>query len=480
MSKLNWWKVSCALCLLCAATAIVLPAQTFTTLHSFRGVDGNYSAATLIQATDGNLYGTTLSGGSSTACTDGCGTIFKITPSGTLTRLYSFCAQSGCGDGIGPIGALLQATDGSFYGTTRDGGAHYGGTVFKVTPSGTLTTLYSFCVNSDCPDGEAPYAALLQATDGNFYGTTVSGGAYGYGTIFKIAASGNLSTLYSFNWTDGANPYAALIQAPDGDFYGTTVNGTGFYGAGSVFKITLSGTLTTLHSFCSQSQCADGALPYAPLLAATDGNFYGTTNTDGAYEAGTVFKITPAGTLTTLRSFALKEDGQNPYAGLVEATDGNFYGTTFGGGSGTSCSDGCGTIFMITPRAALTTLHDFDGTDGGNPYAGLVQDTNGTLYGVSVGGGANGDGTIFSLSVGLGPFVKTLPTGSEVGATVKILGTDLTGATSVTFNGTPATFTIELPSVIKATVPAGATTGTLQVVTPSGTLSSNVPFRVAQ
>jgi uncharacterized repeat protein (TIGR03803 family) len=478
MTKSNWWSTSYAVSMVFIAMAIASRAQTFTTLHSFKGVDGDYPAATLIQATDGSLYGTTLSGGSSTACTDGCGTIFKITPSGTLTRLYSFCSQTGCGDGIGPVGALLQATDGNLYGTTRNGGANYGGTVFRVTPSGILTTLYSFCINISCTDGDAPYAALVQATDGSFYGTTSLGGAYGYGTIFKIAPSG-LTTLHSFDWTDGANPYAPLVQASDGDFYGTTVNGSGFYGAGSIFKISLGGTLTTLHSFCSQRRCADGALPYAPLLAASDGNFYGTTTTDGAHEAGTVFKITASGDLTTLHSFALTEDGQNPYAGLIEATDGNFYGTIFGGGSGTSCSDGCGAVFIITPQGTLTTLHDFDGADGGNPYGGLVQDTNGILYGVTEEGGANGDGTVFSLSVGLGPFVKTLPTGGKVGGSIKILGTNLTGATSVTFNGTPATFTVEAPSVIKTAVPAGATTGTVQVATPSGTLSSNVPFRVA-
>jgi uncharacterized repeat protein (TIGR03803 family) len=213
--------------------------------------------------------------------------------------------------------------------------------------------------------------------------------------------------------------------------YGTTGYGgtnPGLYGngGGTVFKITPSGKLTTLYNFCAQGGCVDGEAPIAGLVQVADGAFYGTTSSGGAYGYGTVFRITPSGALTTLYSFCAQS--------------------------------GC--------------------TDGEVPVAGLGQDTNGTFYGATWGGGAYGYGTVFSLSVGLGQFVKTLPTSARVGSAVRILGTNLTGATSVTFNGTAAAFTVVSRYLITATVPTGATTGKVEVVTPSGTLSSNVPFRV--
>ncbi len=225
------------------------------------------------------------------------------------------------------------------------------------------------------------------------------------------------------------------------------------------------------------------------MVQGTNGDFYGTTYSGGTSDRGTVFKITPSGTLTTLYNFCLESDctgGLWPFAGLVQATDGNFYGTTSDGGA-----DFAGTVFRITPDGVLTTLHNFAGypKDGSAPEAALVQDTNGAFYGTTHWGGTEGSacprylmgcGTVFGLSEGLSPFVKTEPTSGAVGRPVKILGSDLTGATSVTFNGTAATFTIVSPSLITTTVPAEATTGTVQVITPGGTLSSNVPFRVIQ
>jgi uncharacterized repeat protein (TIGR03803 family) len=193
--------------LLCAATAIALPAQTFTTLHSFDGTDGDAPSAALIQAGNGNLYGTTVSGNN--------GTVFKITPSGTLTTLYTFCSQSGCTDGSGPEGGLVQATNGDFYGTTLLGGVTNNGTVFKITPSGKVTTLYSFCSQSGCTDGKNPSAGLVRATNGDFYGTTGYGGANcfnytptGCGTVFKITPSGTLTTLY----TASARKAASIVR----------------------------------------------------------------------------------------------------------------------------------------------------------------------------------------------------------------------------------------------------------------------------
>ena len=449
-------------------------AQTFTTLFSFDAAAGAPPFAGLIQATDGNLYGTTNGNGA-----NGWGTVFKITPSGTLTTVYSFTNCGGsCTDGYEPFAGLVQATNGNFYGTTLVGGANiFDGTVFEITPSGALTTLYSFCAQTNCTDGEAPSTSLVQGTDGNFYGTTVAGGSGTppVGTVFKITPSGSLTTLYSFSRTDGEQPYGTLIQATNGNFYGTTSLG-GANGGGTVFKITTSGALTTLYNFCAQSNCADGEGPVAGLVQATNGNFYGTTYFGGANSLGTIFKITATGTLTTLHSFDAL-DGENPKAGLVQGSDGNFYGTTYLGGLGNG-----GTAFKITPAGTVTTLYTFctqtNCTDGQNPTAPLVQDTNGVFYGTTELGGTDAFGTVFSLSVGLGPFVETRPTSGKVGKAVKILGTSLTGATSVTFNGTAATFTVVSGSEITTTVPTGATTGKVKVTTPHRTLTSNVSFRV--
>jgi uncharacterized repeat protein (TIGR03803 family) len=474
---LNGAKRTYAVLVLCSATAISLPAQVFNTLHRFNITDGQYPVAGLIQATDGNLYGTTLNGGANVS-----GTVFKITPRGTLTTLHSFSPNT---DGENPS-ALIQGTDGALYGTTSVGGTiglvpAYG-TVFKITLDGTLTLLHTFAY----PEGSAP-SALIQASDGNFYGTTSGahgGGPYN-GTVFKITPDGVLTTLYSFSFTDGAVPQAALIQAADREFYGTTSQGGPnqfcMYGCGTVFKITASGALTTLYNFCSQANCSDGGSPQAALVQAHSGNFYGTTRDgggnpyctglDGAAACGTVFKITPDGQMTTLHRFN-RMVGANPGGALIQASDGNFYGTTPNYGPSTSCpaSVGCGTIFRITSTGALTTLYSFYGsTDGAGPNAPLVQARNGNFYGTT-----SGNGTVFTLEL----FVKTLPTSGGVGSAVTIRGTNLTGATSVTFNGIAAVFELVSPTEITTTVPPGGSTGEVQVVLPGGTLWSNVPFRV--
>src|ERR1017187_6420338 len=267
LSKLNWGTRACAVLALCAATAIALPAQT-----------------------------------------------------ATLTTLYQFCSQSGCTDGANPEAVLVQAANGDLFGTTSGGSFLSYGTIFKFTPGGTLT-LYSFCSQSRCPDGGGPWAGLIQATNGHLYGTTLGGGANDEGTVFRITPSGTLTTLYSFcsqtNCKDGVNPYAGLVQATNGDFYGTT-SGAGTHGYGTAFKITPGGALTTLHRFCSQSGCPDGAEPEAVLVQAANGDLYGTTVVGGANLRGTIFKITPSGTLTTLYSFCSQTnwtDGANPTLG---------------------------------------------------------------------------------------------------------------------------------------------------------------------
>ncbi len=489
-----------------AATTIALSGQAVSTVFTFPSdangqfPDGAAPVAGLVQAGNGHLYGTASScGAGDRACSGkvwpGNGTIFEITPSGTVTTLHSFCVQPGlqppCADGDEPEGGLVQGRDGNLYGTTLSGGVGNSvGTVFKITPSGTLTTLYSFCTaqhgngSSDCPDGEGPSAGLVQGADGNFYGTTWLGGSgagVGVGTVFKITPSGALTTLYNFcslsGCADGAGPTAGLVQATDGNFYGTTSGQTneGATGPGTIFKITSSGTLTTLYTFCAQTNCTDGETPTAGLVQASDGNLYGTTSAGGINGAGTVFRISLDGTFTTLYPFCSQlncADNGNPVAALIQATDGNLYGTT------PRNNRNSGTIFKITLSGTLTTLHTFRMNQGNvNPRAALVQDTNGSLYGTTKGTQDIG-GSIFRLDVGLGPFVETQTSSGPVGAHVRILGTDLTGATSVTFNGVSAAYTVISYSQIIATVPAGATTGTVEVVTASGTLSSNAPFRV--
>jgi uncharacterized repeat protein (TIGR03803 family) len=499
MIKLNWVTKACGIFLLWATVAVALPAQTFTSLFGFNGTDGSRPIAGLVQGTDGNFYGTaSANAGENQICSGGCGTVFKISPSGILTTLHSFDAT----DGNYPQAGLVLGADGDFYGATSQGGLCGGGcgTIFKITPSGTLTTLYSF----QGPDGQEPSAALVLGANGDFYGTTAYGGANtnsqecaaGCGTVFRLTPGGTLTTLYSFcaqtRCNDGAIPNG-LVQGADGNFYATTFAGgtsdtcpaTG-QGCGTIFKITPSGTLTTLHSFHRREGAAPA--PGSALVQGLDGRFYGTAESGGASDRGTVFSIPPSGTpLTILYSFCpqfncANGDGPN---GLVQGTDGNFYGTGTGGGMVLCEQEGCGSIFEITPTGTVTTFHIFDLTDGGTPRGALLQATDGNFYGTSFAGGTvtgscdeGGCGTVFSLSVGLGAFVKTQPILGKVGADVNILGTNLTGATGVTFNGTEAAFTVNSSTLITTTVPIGATTGTVSVITPSGTLSSNVEFRV--
>jgi len=466
--------MACALFLLCVATAIVSSAQTLTPLVNFNGTNGSGPSGSLVQGLDGNLYGITAGGGAY-----GQGTVFKIAPWGGLTTLYSFCAQMNCPAGSVPNGGLVQSVNGTFYGTTTNGGAHGFGTVFYMTPGGKLTTLYSFCAQTNCTDGANPRVGLVHASDGYFYGTTTGGGTHSGGTIFKIAPSGTLSTIYSFcsqtNCSDGGNPVGGLIQATDGNFYGTTQGGGAKGQGGTVFKITPRGQFTELYSFCSKTNCTDGSVPNK-LVQATDGNFYGTTGNGGANGYGTIFEVTPSGTLTMLHSICAQTnctDGASPQAGLVQATDGNFYGAT-----GSSGSNGYGTVFAITPGGTLATLHSFTGADGSGPLADLIQATNGALYGTTQQGGTHGLGTVFKLVVGLGWFVETLPTYGKVGATIRMLGTNLKGATLVTFGGTTAAFTVLSSTEIQATVPTGATSGYVKVTLASSGIPSNNNFRV--
>jgi len=457
-----------------AATAIASSAQTLKVLDDFEGASGAYPGlVALAQGLDGNLYGTTQSRGAFSG-----GTVFQLNPQDSaLTTIHAFCGSC---PGNFPSQGVILATDGNFYGVTAS-------TVYRITSEGVLTTLYTFC-SEPCSAGMSPRGALVQGVDTNLYGTTTKGGgstncSEGCGTVFKITLQGRLTTLHSFDSTDGSSPQAPLVQGSDGSFYGTAYSGGHSCNCGTVFKITSQGKFTTLYEFSG----TDGANP-GGLVQSPSGNFYGTTASGGSApaQAGTVFEITPQETLTTLYSFTGGTDGEGPSV-LFLGTDGNFYGTSLGGGAIGICPEsfnGCGTIFSITTNGSLTTLTHFSFSDGDGP-CGLVQTTSGVFYGVSNLGGDNvhcggiyGCGTIWSFNMGLGPFVSLVQAAGGVGTKVGILGQGFSGASSVSFNGTAAKFSVLTDTAIKATVPAGATSGSVTVVTSSGTLTSNKPFTV--
>jgi uncharacterized repeat protein (TIGR03803 family) len=329
----------------------------------------------------------------------------------TETNLHSF---SGPTDGQSPLAGLVQGSDGNFYGTTYGGGTNYDGTVFRISPGGSYTNLYSF--GNSPTDGTSPSAGLVQGSDGNFYGTTSFGGTssncFNCGTVFWISPSGSYTNLYSFGNSpnDGMTPYAGLVQGSDGNFYGTTyAGGANLYG-GTVFRISPSGSYTQLYNFGSSP--TDGTSPSAGLVQGSDGNFYGTTyfggtSTNCVSGCGTVVRISPSGSETNLYSFGSSPtDGYRPEARLVQGSDGNFYGTTYGGGATSTnynpiCACyGVGTVFRISPSGSETNLHSFIGfpTDGANPYGGLVQGSDGNFYGTTDSGGTNYDGTVFRIS----------------------------------------------------------------------------------
>jgi len=448
-------------CLLCAAWTASSSAQTFTSLASLSPAEGSFPGS-LVQGLDGNLYGVAYFGGTSRYCgKGGCGTLFKLTGAGAITMQHSFCR------GTEYPGGIVLATDGKFYGTNFQGGPQHVGTVFKITAEGKVANLHSFAGS----DGASPAAGVLLAADGNFYGATVAGGANQAGAFFKLTPGGVLTTYSFAGIADGWWP-SQLVQGSDGNFYGTFLYG-GANNEGSIFKITPGGMLTVLHSF----DTTDGGGAFSGVIEANNKNFYGVTQIGGSNGMGTVFKLTAGGTLTILHSFN-GNDGEYPVGGLVQGTDGNFYGTTSWLGP-----NGHGTIFQITPSGKLTTLYSFCSqpgcVDGSQPETSLVQATDGNFYGTTTAGGSVAyNGTAFKLSMGLGPFVTTMPVSAPVGREIKILGTNLAGATGVNFNGKPAAFTVISATEIVTHVPKGAASGAVTVTTPAGTLNSNVSFRV--
>lgn len=441
-------------------------AQTYTVLYNLgtQATDPYMPGdpGLIAQGEDGNLHSTATSGGTNTA-----GAAFVVTPSGSFTSIYDFSY----GGGGYPYSGLTLASDGSLWGTTYNTP-----TIFKVTPQGGVTTMFAMTVEG--VDGSYPAAPPTQGTDGNFYGTATLGGTNNDGTIYKITPSGTFTVLYTCKATDCYGPRAPLTQGSDGNFYGTSEYG-GANGQGCIFRITPAGMLTVLYSF----DYTHGSSLVAALVQGTDRNFYGTTYGGGNSGYGTIFKMTLAGVLTVLHNMDGFSDGRYLDSGLVQATDGNFYGVAVNGGS----TDGYGSLFKITSAGVFAVLYDFDVSTGAYPRTTLLQHTNGLLYGTTQGGGSGSAapcsvgtcGVIYSFNIGAVPFVSFVgaPVG-RVGKSVEILGQGFTGATAVTFGKVPASYTVVSDTYLTAVVPAGATTAAVTVTTPAGRLLSNKKFRV--
>jgi len=379
-------------------TAVIIAAglahaQTFTVLYSFKGEpnDGAGPLAGLIEDTAGNLYGTTQAGGPANS-----GTVFKLDQAGNETILYTF--TGGSDGGFPEYGSLLRDPAGNLYGTTLEGGAASYGTVFRVSKTGKETVLHSFPRNQN--DGEGPTAGLLPISRQIAVGTTESGGAFrsgcqgvGCGTVFELDASGREKVLYSFTGgTDGSVPLGGLVEDRQGNLYGTTNLG-GMFGLGTVFKLNRKGNETVLHSFAGSP--TDGEYPIAGLVLDGEGNLYGTTPYGGPAFEGTIFKVDSTGNETVLYSFiGYPNDGEFPYAALVRDTQGNLYGTTQSGGA-----NNFGTVFELSSTSKETVLHNFVYfTDGANPYGSLIRDLAGNLYGTTSTAGPACCGTVFKLT----------------------------------------------------------------------------------
>ncbi len=386
-----------AVSLVAASVSLQLAqAQTFEVLHTFSHLaDGARPLATVAIDTDGNLYGTTAYGGEhERSCGLGCGTAFKFSSTGEQVWLHSFAISTG----EIPDATLFRDAAGNLFGTTYYGG-HLNcegqdqgcGTVFELNgKTGKETLLYKF---TGPPDGEDPDSLLVEDQAGNLYGTTWEGGtgcpgigSSGCGTVFKLDSSGKETVLYSFSGGfDGCEPGPGVTLDSAGNIYGVTTYGgagvcrmRGNYGV--VFELDTAGNETVLHTF---SGGTDGAYPMSVLLLDSQGNLYGTTAGGGSDGGGTVFKLDSSGNETVLYNFRGGSDGADPYAGVVEDAAGNFYGTTAGGGT-----YNLGTVFELSTAGVETVMHSFTGgTDGTEPFAGLTIDASGALYGTTYSGG---------------------------------------------------------------------------------------------
>jgi uncharacterized repeat protein (TIGR03803 family) len=428
----------------------------------------------------------------------------------TYTDLFDFDGTNhGCCS-VYP-GILAQGRDGDIYGVTTQGGANSRGAIFKTTLAGAVTVLHSF----NLTDGAGPLGGLTLAADGNFYGSTPSGGADSAGVIFKITPSGTYTVIHNFaRGTDGGFPKMSPVPGNDGALYGTTGVGNSvfykittagvltpittlavepygpltmgtdgkFYGVtnvggtsnvGTAFSVTTTGVVKTIFNFAA----ATGSLPYGPLMLSADGNFYGTTYTAGPLGGGVVYKLTPAGVYTVLHGFNStdRSQGLNPTTGLVQGSDGFLYGVTSAGGAHLE-----GTIFKVkTDSTGYADIEDLDGTHGAAPYAQPLLHTNGKIYGLTNTGGVHNEGVIYSLAAGLKPFVQPVPLRqAKVGGSVGILGQNLSTATGVLFGAGAGTFTTSGNSYMVAKPATGATTGVITVEEPGDNLVSPQKFKI--
>lgn len=466
-----------AACLLSAVALLPAPvsAAGLTTLRTLNSaVEGVVTFAPLTQGADGLYYGATREGGSNNA-----GAVFRIgDDGGSFSLLTSF---PGPDSGVNPEGGLVQARDGFFYGTTYSGGVNGYGTLYQLTPTGALTILGDF--SSGNPGGN-PAGRLLLGLDGYLYGTASFGGSQNYGTLFRSTVpNGATAVLVTFSGgMDGAYPESDLIQATDGNFYGTTIRG-GASDFGTIFRVTPGGARTILYSFTGN---LDGAEPLRGVVQARDGNFYGIARTGGAGGGGVIYRLTPGAVFTVLYSFT--PSGANPYnsyGGLALGSDGNLYGVTFQGGA-----SGVGTIFRSTLNGAVTVLYSFTGGgDGAYPRAGLTLGSDGAFYGTA--SGFNGNfSTIFRFDLGLPaptPVITALrPGAAAVGDTIALLGDHFIDADSVTFTGAggvaipAASFTVRSRTYLEAVAPAGAVTGAITVKTHGKSGASPVAITITE
>jgi uncharacterized repeat protein (TIGR03803 family) len=451
------------------AMTIAASAQTVSTIYQFgSGSNPNFPSGVMAQGRDGEFYGVTLSG-------NGCcqGVIYKITSAGVLTSLYSMAQPDGT-----TCSGLTMGTDGNFYGTCQNGGTNNYGTLFKVTSAGVLTVLHNFAAQGSTSDGCEPLAPPIQASNGDFYGTTGFCGANNYGTVYKFTLAGAYSLLYSLQGppNDTALPLG-LIEATDGDLWGM---GNGWIvSGGGVFKITLAGKESLVYAFPANAdgEFLDGAGPYTNLIQGSNGVFYGTTESGGTANEGTIFQVTAGGKETVLYSFPNQTDGAYPTLPLTQGPNGMLYGAA------TDCAGGgCSQagLFEITTKGVYKNLYLYPlvCSNCGQPEAPLLLSTNGTFYSTTEQGGT-GVGSFYSLSNGYSPFVSLVNVTSGVeGAQVGILGQGFSKSSVVKFGGTEATITTRSSTFIQTTVPAGALTGNVTVTTGSTVLSTVSSFSI--